>query len=216
MEHNEKTLKRIERARVPKRFWGKTLDDYRTGEDVGDEQARDAVRDWLDDFEDNLAAGLGFTLIGPPGAGKTLLAAIALQYAIYQKKRGLFQTLASYIRMVQRRIEFSDLSRLNALSPEESDEYFDIRRSIHNAINVFDVMVLDDVGKEHLTSTQWALREFDYLVRHRYDRGLVTIITTNIPAPDWADQYGEAMASFIWEACPPLAVAPSKDFRRRR
>lgn len=205
--------KKYERARVPKRFWGNTLADY----DVkrGDEGARDAVGNFLDNLEERLDSGVGLTLAGLPGGGKTMLASILLQGVLDADHSGMFRTLASYIKLNQKRIDLSNIVRAPFVTDDDITSYSEVRADLDAMVNRYKVLVLDDVGKEHLTSTEWASREFDYLARHRFDKGLVTVITTNVPIPDWTKHYGAAMESFIWEAAPPVAVMAPKDFRKR-
>jgi DNA replication protein DnaC len=77
------------------------------------------------------------------------------------------------------------------------------------------VFILDDLGKEHRTATGWAENTFDALLRSRFNAGLPTIVTTNVPLKNWGVVYGEPMGSFAHEAFIPIAVkAPGGDRRR--
>ena len=38
------------------------------------------------------------------------------------------------------------------------------------------------------------------LLRSRYNFGLPTIVTTNVPVNDWSEVYGDSMYSFLHEA----------------
>ena len=69
--------------------------------------------------------------------------------------------------------------------------------SNQDAMNVR-ILVLDDLGKEY--GSKYDDTSFDEILRSRYDKGLPTIVTTNVSREKWAQQYTEAMGSFAFEA----------------
>lgn len=73
------------------------------------------------------------------------------------------------------------------------------------------ILVLDDLGKEY--GSKYDDTSFDEILRSRYDRGLPTIITTNVVRENWAGQYGEAMGSFAFEAFSRVRIV-GKDLRK--
>jgi len=60
------------------------------------------------------------------------------------------------------------------------------------------ILVIDDLGKEY--GSKYDDISFDEILRLRYDKGLPTIVTTNVRLENWEAQYKEAMASFAHEA----------------
>ena len=60
------------------------------------------------------------------------------------------------------------------------------------------ILVIDDLGKEY--GSKYDDTSFDEILRLRYDKGLPTIVTTNVSLENWEAQYKEAMASFAQEA----------------
>lgn len=60
------------------------------------------------------------------------------------------------------------------------------------------ILILDDLGKEY--GSKYDDSSFDEILRLRYDKGLPTIVTTNVRLEDWEAKYGEAMGSFAHEA----------------
>jgi hypothetical protein len=54
------------------------------------------------------------------------------------------------------------------------------------------LLVLDDLGRE---STDWSARELADLLELRHNRGLRTIVTSNLPTRKLAERYGERLAS---------------------
>ena len=74
--------------------------------------------------------------------------------------------------------------------------------------------VLDDLGKEYRTSSNWAENTFDALLRSRFNAGFPTIVTTNVPLKSWGTVYGEAMGSFAYEAFIPIDIIAKGDRRK--
>ena len=70
-------------------------------------------------------------------------------------------------------------------------------RSKFDHLNVR-VLVIDDLGKEY--GSKYDDSSFDEILRLRYDKGLPTIVTTNVALENWEPKYGEAMGSFANEA----------------
>jgi DNA replication protein DnaC len=84
-------------------------------------------------------------------------------------------------------------------------------RSKDDALNVR-LLILDDLGKEY-KGAGYNDASFDEILRSRYDKGLPTIITTNVERDKWAGQYGSAMGSFVFEAFRQV-VLTGKDLRK--
>jgi DNA replication protein DnaC len=73
------------------------------------------------------------------------------------------------------------------------------------------ILIIDDLGKEY--GSKYDDTSFDEILRIRYDKGLPTIVTTNVMLENWADKYGDAMGSFANEAF--LKVTMIGDDKRR-
>lgn len=166
------------------------------------------------------SCGLGLLLMGDPGHGKTTLASVILQELIRTMPRVSWGNEDSSVR---RPVYFSDYPRLLRLqkaqwSDERSEENQTLIDGLHGEAgrehNVR-VFVLDDLGKEYRNTSGWAENTFDALLRARFNAGLPTIVTTNIPLNDWGMVYGEPMGSFAHESFIPLDVKSAKGDRRK-
>jgi DNA replication protein DnaC len=163
--------------------------------------------------------GLGILLVGKPGHGKTTIASVALQSLIraipdrlYGPTEALPPRLGAFMDYPKLlRTQKAQWDEENESDQREIDAIFGDLSPVEN----LQLFVLDDLGKEYRTATGWAENTFDALLRSRFNSGLPTIITTNVPTKDWETVYGEPMSSFIHEAFIPLVVNAPKGDRRR-
>lgn len=196
---------------IPKRFVGLDLSAYDVRK--GDEAVDRTVREWVDNLETNITSAHGLLFVGPPGVAKTMLSAIVLQEAMKAGSSGYFIKLEQY--MLQTKRLFVLQSAWQKVGDEAAYmEWRALDRQMIALRNDYQLVVLDDVGKEYKTASGFAENEFDFLVRHRYDRGLTTILTSNLPIKDWSN-YSESMLSFIHEICD-IVPFDAPDYRRKR
>lgn len=156
-------------------------------------------------------------LIGPPDRGKTMLAAATLNdyqadlsFTYKHTGKPLPATSLPFLRQRRFPVYFIQLAELISLSIRSfklfdllsrdmagPDEYLDLDQLLKDLRERAEVLVVDDVGKEHHTSSGFAEDEFDQLVRTRYNNGLPTIFTSNLPLYRWASDYSESMRSLL-------------------
>lgn len=163
--------------------------------------------------------GLGLMLVGEPGHGKTTMASTALQELIRGISAEVFGGVENLPRRFGAFMDYPKLLRLQKAQWSEPDDeaqiFLDGVYGDGSRINNVSVFILDDLGKEHRTATGWAENTFDALLRSRFNAGLPTIVTTNVPLKNWGTVYGEAMGSFAHEAFISLAIkAPGGDRRK--
>jgi DNA replication protein DnaC len=160
--------------------------------------------------------GVGLLFDGAPGLGKTTHAVTTLMEFVRRLPeeqedalkilRGNPAELGYNARPIYYMTFPEFLSRKKALFEADEDSkrnlYLEMEgfhgRAKEDHLNVR-VLVLDDLGKEY-KGAGFNDASFDEVLRSRYDKGLPTIITTNINRDNWAGQYGEAMGSFAHEA----------------
>lgn len=210
----------LHRARIPERFWHMSLRDYDV--DLGSLAVYEAACSLDAMLAHGTHGGRGLTLMGPPGRGKTMIAAILARRHllrhpaedIYSYKPPVhFMTLAHYQRVLLEPMELERLAKF-ADDREAADiaadwkANFDLRRWVYEV----PVLVMDDIGKEKKSKTLHIEGELDLLLRERFDAGNPTIVTSNLKVEDFWDRYSESMESFLHEATEIVAV-PGEDLR---
>jgi|LNFM01.1.fsa_nt_gb DNA replication protein DnaC len=162
--------------RVPMRFW-----EVKSGQIQ--ESFRDLIRDYRSTLGQKMDDGVGLILWGPNGVGKTGAAVVVAKAAREAGASVLFITAESF--------------RQATLDKEKFDDGLLVT---DRAMGV-DVLVLDDLGKEHSGESSWAERLIENLIRVRAANKRVTIITTNMNPGQMEERYKRSMMEVLMEAC---------------
>jgi DNA replication protein DnaC len=151
--------------------------------------------------------GLGLLLIGPPGYGKTTMASVVAQEVLLKNTSSITVKFMDYPKLLR--------TQQRAWKADNETEQQLIDDIYGESSTPVDIFILDDLGKEYRTASGWAENTFDSLLRARYNAGLPTIVTTNVPMKNWASVYGEPMESFAHQAFVPITVTSAEGDRRK-
>ena len=181
---------------------------------AGESSGSSAAAEWLQDVDYTMQTGMGLTLHGTHGTGKTLIGVLLLKGMLAKGYSGYMTTLAGMIDML------ADGWR----DPAAQQRFVAMCKGT-------DVLLLDDIGQErHEERTYWddkakvsktvrtpkslARSSLDEVLRYRLGNAKVTIITTNRdPGRDFTSDYSEAIGSLVMERSF-LCQLGGSDFRR--
>lgn len=195
---------RWEKYHIPVRFQGLGLADMDRTEDNA--KALDFAQRIVDTWpqrrplrdaelpEDRSLIGKGGIIIGAYGTGKTrLMCATATDVA----RR--YNTAALYV----------PVARFFSLGKDNPEAALALRRQVTRV----PFLLWDDQGTEYESGSGWVGSEVYRILRGRFDRALPTLITTNVPLPEWSTKYEGSLFSFLQEAFDAVILG-GKDRRR--
>lgn len=221
----ERAVRVMERARIPKRYEHCDFESYVT--DLADgktwtaqhaqslKQGKVLAQGFVRDYPGSAEKGL--LLMGPSGVGKTHLAVAALKELIKRGHGGLFCDYRELLKEIQASYNpASESTEMGILEP----------------IRTAEILVLDDLGASKPSA--WVLDIIGLVLNARYNEKRVTILTTNyfdeteasagavkdpggrrmvVKEDNLDDRIGARMRSRLFEMCRTVEVfAP--DFRR--
>lgn len=131
------------------------------------------IADYIDDVPFNVTSGRGLVLYGDTGVGKTLLALLILKRILSLGYTGHFFTFTSFL----------DDFAAGWSSKDERDWF-------HRTAMTTQVLVIDDVGREHKNRSGAVMDSVDVVIQARINASLPTIITTNLTPERLKDGYG--------------------------
>jgi len=162
----------IERAAVPRRFIGRTFDNF-NATTPEQQRALDVARGYADTFDQRFKAGHGLVFSGMPGTGKSHLAAAILQ-VVLPRHTGLYVTCMGLIRMVR-----NTWRRDSAQSEQD----------VLNMLAGVDLLVIDEIGVQYGTDGEQTVL-FEVLDQ-RYQDKVPTILLTNQDKDGFKGYVGE-------------------------
>ena len=148
------------------RFLRRTFDSFELTDE--NRRAASAAKRYADSFEDLMPrrdkpepGRNGLFIAGPPGTGKTHLAAAIANDLIKQGKPVVCMTMIDLLERIKRTFSQGDV-----------DE-----GSVLRIYKTVPLLIIDDMGKE--PPTEWAISTVYNIINGRYEAYLPTIVTTN-------------------------------------
>lgn len=184
---------------VPKHLLDITPNDL---EDYGDKN-RSAVVEYVTEYINNIHYNFdnnkGIFLFGSNGTGKSFIATLLVKYAYIWRYTSRRCTFADYI------IEYTRM--WGCKNPSEKEELEEI---FYHKYKGTEFLCIEEIGKE--LDTKLSVTVLEDLLRYREERGLVTIICTNLNLSNILEKYGASIVSLIKGNCTPIKLV-GKDNR---
>lgn len=157
-------------------------------EDLANENLRGVVKDYADNQE-FVRRGRGLVFTGGLGTGKTLAANLCIKKFV----RDGFSAFATC---------FSEMIELYTAGwySEEEQAHF------HRRVVDPQVLLLDDVGKEHKRKNALSQTILDNVVRTRTQHGRAMLVTSNMSLKELGGVYGNAVMRMLRESCMAIGV----------
>lgn len=184
---------------IPKSMRGISLDDFKTHKDSDLNTVKELISDYIENIDFNFENNKGLFLYGSNGVGKTMLSCIVLKEAYKHRYSARRTTFVEYMD------KYTKL--WNARTSEEKELIEDTLYTYYKGV---EFLVLEEVGKE--IDSKISAPILEDLLRYREDKGLVTIICTNLNTTIMLEKYGESCMSLLRGNTIPVMIE-SKDKR---
>ena len=165
-------------------------------DDFGSEERRkfvDFMTDYLNDIPNRFNQNQGLFLYGSNGVGKSFCSCLIVKVAYAYRYTSRRCTFMDYINEYTRMWGIK-----NAEEKEEAEAIF------YHKFKSVEFLVLEEVGKE--LDTKLSPTVLEDLLRYREERGLVTIICTNLEPKDIFERYGNSIMSLVKGNFTPIRI----------
>lgn len=187
---------------IPRKFEGVSFDRPPISDMARDFQARAAVaeiRRYIDNIDENLAAGRGVWLFGDPGTGKTTLGMLVSKIALERGKTVAIYSLPKLLARIRRTYD----------AEPGGDNYL----SFFERLTAIDLLHIDDLGAEK--RSDWVLEQLYALINERYEEQRSILVTTNLDEVELKEQIGSRTVSRLVEMCSTCMVPIHGEDRRQ-
>ena len=174
----------LSRRGVPKRLHNSSIDDFKDYGNDSLREVREFIRDYIDNIHLKFKNNTGLFLYGSNGVGKSMLASIIVKEAYINRYSSKRVTFVDYVS------EYTRVWNTKSIEERENAEAM-----FYHEYKAVEFLVLEELGKEldsKLTPTV-----LEDCLRYREERGLPTIICTNLTPKAIVDKYGSSIESLI-------------------
>ena len=169
---------------VPLHMIDKTVEDLETFDDEAREELVKYVTTYINNIHYVFRHNKGLFLQGSNGVGKSFIASLIVKEAYRNRYTARRCTFSEYI---------NEYTRMwNCKNREEKEE---LEGLFYHNYKAVEFLALEEIGKE--LDTQLSITVLEDLLRYREEKGLPTIICTNLPPKTIKEHYGNSIVSLI-------------------
>jgi DNA replication protein DnaC len=149
-----------------------------------------AVREFIDELDENLDDGRGLWLMGDVGTGKTSLAMLVSKAAAEAGRSVAIYSLPRLLARIRRTFD-------GELGEDSYLQFFQRLTSV-------DLLQIDDLGAEK--RSDWVLEQLYAIVDERYQSKRSIVVTSNLDYDQLRDEIGPRVVSRLTEMCKELPL----------
>ena len=191
----ELSVKNMLSRGIPKHFLDVSLDDFDTDGNEKRERAKQHICSYLTNIDKTLRDGKGLYLYGSNGVGKTMLGSIIVKETYRYRYTSKRLTFVEYID------QYTKIWKAQSVDEREAME-----DSFYHYIKSVDFLVLEEIGKEQ-TKLDMAVTILEDCLRYREEKGLCTIICTNMSLEELVGLYkSKSIESLIRGSMTPIKI----------
>lgn len=190
---NSLSTSNLIRRGVPKFLHDATVEDLKDFNDKDRAKVMQYIKQYINNLPTNFNNNQGIMLYGSNGVGKSFIASLIVKYAYMFRYTSKRCTFVDYIN------EYTKM--WGSKNPQEKE---DLEEHFYRYYKGVEFLCLEEIGKELDTKLSPTLLED--LLRYREERGLVTIICTNLNPKDLQEKYGNSIISLIKGNCTPIKL----------
>lgn len=189
---------RLDKARIPERFAGKSFDNFKTERNPKRKDIVAAAQSYVNCFNFKNNSPDGLLIHGVVGCGKTHIAVAILQGVIQKGYTGLYYNLPDLLMNIRATYD-------SGSGTSESELIEDL--------NTPDLLVMDDLGAE--AAKDWVNDRLYLVINRRYESCKPVIVTTNLDLAELTQKLGERTVSRLCEMCHSFSPYPEEDYRKK-
>lgn len=178
---------------VPKKFHHVNMVDFDTYDKRDLLKVKDFVIDYLSRLPEVFESNQGLFLLGSNGVGKTFIACMIVKEAYRRRYTAKRTTFVEYVNMYTK-----------MWGAKTHDEREFLEQEFYNSYKAVEFLVIEEIGKEIDSKVTAPILED--CMRYREDKGLVTIICTNLDMKAVKERYGASICSLMKGNMTPVMI----------